>query len=550
MPWTLYRYILKQIIKLMVVATVVLLVIISFGAAIKPLSDGVIAPGGLIKFIIYTMPTMLEFTLPFAGAFAGVIVFCRLAADNEIIACSACGLSYRRVLLPVFVLGLALTMGLFYLSNWVVPRFYHLVAQMLERDITRLMVAQVRKGQTVDQLENAYLYADAADDSQPPPLAAEGQIQASKLIRLSGVALTKTDKNGKPETESTAASATVLLYNYEGANWATLKLEDVSIYDLDRQQLFYVREWEVPPIALPSPLKDNPRFLSWPQLNALVSNPDRYDQIRTRKEKLVGAMVRQKMLIDARAALANGGSLELTGPLGERYNVTAPVIDATKKNLTLLALGESDVKIYQLKDTLVKRKIEARKAVLTLDSEEPAEEPRINVEVTDARVSDTLASGRGTEHAALPIIRARWPVPVVKPLLQQPLEEVIDEAINKGPEPTKEIASAVNGLRQEQIRLARRVLAQVHERAASSVGCMLILLLGAMLSLKFRGGTPLVVYFWTFLLAATVVIINRSGLNFAREPSVHLATGLLVLWSGNLAIAALLAVTYHRITRN
>jgi lipopolysaccharide export system permease protein len=550
MPWTLYRYILKQILKLMVVATVVLLVVISFGAAIKPLSDGVIAPGGLIKFILYTMPTMLEFTLPFAGAFAGVIVFCRLAADNEIIACSACGLSYRRVLLPVFVLGLTLTMGLFYLSNWVVPRFYHLVAQMLERDITRLMVAQVRKGQTVDQLENAYLYADAADDSQPPPKAEDGQIQASKLIRLSGVALTKTDKNGKPETESTAASASVLLYNYEGANWAALKLEDVSIYDLDRQQLFYVREWEVPPIALPSPLKDNPRFLSWPQLNALARNPDRYDQIRTRKERLVGAMARQKLLAEARAALANGGSLELAGPLGERYNVAAPVIEFSKRSLTLLALGDSGVKIDQQAQGLVTRKIEARKAVLTLDSDEPAEEPRINVEVTDARVWDTRATGRGTEHAALPMIRARWPVQVVKPLLKQPLEDVIAQAVDENPEPSKEIASAINSLRQEQIRLGRRILAQVNERAASSVGCMLILLMGALLSLKFRGGTPLVVYFWTFLLAAAVVIINRSGLNFARDPSVHLATGLLVLWSGNLGVAALLGIAYHRITRN
>ena len=94
MPWTLYWYILRDLLKLLALATAVLVLVISAAVAIKPLSDGLLGPVALVKFILYTMPTTLQFALPFGAAFASTIVFNRMAADNEIVACSASGMSY------------------------------------------------------------------------------------------------------------------------------------------------------------------------------------------------------------------------------------------------------------------------------------------------------------------------------------------------------------------------------------------------------------------------------------------------------------------------
>ena len=70
MPWTLYRHILKELLKVMVPTTVVLVLVISFAAAIKPLADGLLEPRALVRFVLFLTPTMLQFALPFAAAFA------------------------------------------------------------------------------------------------------------------------------------------------------------------------------------------------------------------------------------------------------------------------------------------------------------------------------------------------------------------------------------------------------------------------------------------------------------------------------------------------
>ena len=111
MPWTLYRYILKDLLKLLVFTTVVLTVVISFAASIKPMSEGLLSPGSMFRFIIYTVPTMVQFAVPFAGTFAGTMVFNRMVNDNEILACAAGGISYRALLVPVISLAGVLASG-------------------------------------------------------------------------------------------------------------------------------------------------------------------------------------------------------------------------------------------------------------------------------------------------------------------------------------------------------------------------------------------------------------------------------------------------------
>ena len=59
MPLTLYWYILRDLLKLLITSTLVLVIVMSFGFAIKPISDGLLGPWQLVKVIGYTMPGML-----------------------------------------------------------------------------------------------------------------------------------------------------------------------------------------------------------------------------------------------------------------------------------------------------------------------------------------------------------------------------------------------------------------------------------------------------------------------------------------------------------
>ena len=84
--------------------------------------------------------------------------------------------------------------------------------------------------------------------------------------------------------------------------------------------------------------------------------------------------------------------------------------------------------------------------------------------------------------------------------------------------------------------LKRNIIGKRHERAASAVSCSLLLLLGAVLSIRLRDRSPLVVYFWSFLTAIAVVVIVNIGQRTAGDASGSLAAGLVVLWSGNAAL--------------
>ncbi|MEM8496259.1 MAG: LptF/LptG family permease, partial [Planctomycetota bacterium] len=147
MPLTLYRYIAWELFKLLALSTTVLVLVISFAATIKPLSDGLLSPWAMVKFIGYTAPTMLTFALPFSGAFAATLLFIRLASDNEVQACAASGISYRSILFPVAAIGLALTMGLFFMANYVIPGFYRGAARTIEADVMTMLVGRLNEDQ-------------------------------------------------------------------------------------------------------------------------------------------------------------------------------------------------------------------------------------------------------------------------------------------------------------------------------------------------------------------------------------------------------------------
>ena len=105
----LFRHIFLELVKVLVVTTSVLVTVIAFGAAIKPLSENLLGPLDLLRYILLATVPMLQFALPFSAAFAGVVVYHRLTIDNEIVAMAASGIPYRRVLMPAVALGLVLT---------------------------------------------------------------------------------------------------------------------------------------------------------------------------------------------------------------------------------------------------------------------------------------------------------------------------------------------------------------------------------------------------------------------------------------------------------
>ena len=554
MPWTLYRYILWELLKLLGLTAAVLVTVMSFAAAIRPISDGLLSPGLLLKFVAFTAPTVLGFALPFAGAFASTLVFIRLAGDNEILACSASGLSYRRILLPVLALGLALTVLMFYLSNTIVPSFFRLAERTVDKDVVTLLVNQLDTGQPfVIREQDLVIYADAAE-AFPPTEQGVGKLPMRQRVLLEGVSVGELDDANDIAQDTTAERAELAVYGDRDTDdaWVVLALRGVVRYDPATGGLGRVESLLSRPIRVPSPLRDNPKFFSASDLTRLSQHPETFDQVRATVQRLASALATESL---RQQLVATMDRATLHGVLsGDRYVLSVP---AVREEGELLRLESADgrpvrVELYTSGRTAGEpaRTYRAESGVLKVRTSALNPEPTIDLELHNVEVIGRPGGPSGGDRL-IPIRQLTWPTPLVRADAgDTPPAELLQIARQPAYAASPRVAAVADGLRAEIDTLRREITGHRHERAASAVSCMLLLLLGAALSIQMRGRTPLVVYFWSFLLAIVTIVIVNSGQNVASGTGYAPALGLTLLWSGNALLLVVLSLVYRKLARH
>src|SRR5688572_29493463 len=122
-PRTIWLFISRELWGLILLTTAVVVLIVAFCATVKPMAEGKLGSAEAARFLLYAIPPMLQYVLPFAAGFASTIAFHRMAADNELEAARVGGISYEMLLAPAAAAGLALAAALALISGEVVPRF-------------------------------------------------------------------------------------------------------------------------------------------------------------------------------------------------------------------------------------------------------------------------------------------------------------------------------------------------------------------------------------------------------------------------------------------
>ncbi len=87
--------------------------------------------GVLGRFLVLRLPDILRFSLPLAMLVATVLVFSHLAADNEITAMKACGVSLWQVIAPGLLISVALSAICFWCATTLGPRCQYEADQLL-----------------------------------------------------------------------------------------------------------------------------------------------------------------------------------------------------------------------------------------------------------------------------------------------------------------------------------------------------------------------------------------------------------------------------------
>ena len=83
MSKTLFWYLLKDLLRIFLMASGTLAGIMSFGALLRPLTQHGLDGAQIGKILSYFQPAMMTYSLPIAALFATTIVYGRLSAQID-----------------------------------------------------------------------------------------------------------------------------------------------------------------------------------------------------------------------------------------------------------------------------------------------------------------------------------------------------------------------------------------------------------------------------------------------------------------------------------
>lgn len=112
---TIHTYIVKQVIKNLIMTVFVLTMLFLIGNALKDVmllvSSHQVPISVVAKSIFYLLPFVMVYVLPIAFLTSTLLVFGRLSADQELTAMRASGISLVSIIYPVIILSLFFSFG-------------------------------------------------------------------------------------------------------------------------------------------------------------------------------------------------------------------------------------------------------------------------------------------------------------------------------------------------------------------------------------------------------------------------------------------------------
>lgn len=540
MPWLLHRYILGELLRNIALAGGVLVTVIAFGAAIKPLAAGMLAPADVAKYVALAMVPMLQFALPFAGGFGATMVLHRLTIDNEVQAAALSGISYRRLLLPVFGLGAIMSAMMLGLVHFVIPHFWVQMQQLATRDATRLLQASVERGEAF-AFGDLQIFAERLTMLEPPP----GTTVKARM-QLEKVAAAQLDKDRRIATDVTAAVAIADIYEFEGNDYLQLAMTNAVWFDAENNRLAGAeRVHTKDPIPLPNRFTSETKFMSLPRLYETRANPDAFHKVVEKRTVLASELEQRETWNDLEGQILESAQIAFRST--ERpahYTLRA---ERLRRGVLDNPGGRPVVVEERILEEL-RRRIEADTAELVFLAS-PDFASSFNIVLSGCRITNIVQGQpqaqafEQREHLLFDLVPEGRPADVNPSALSS--SQMLSRA---GVLDDDRVNRAARDLREELIELDMEISARISQRNALSVTALLLVSLGALLAMIMRGAQPLSVYLLAFLPSIGAILVISGGEQMMRDG--QLGAGLAVMWSGNSLLFIIGTLAYWRLARN
>lgn len=165
----LRNYILRECLLPFTISLSVLTSVFLLGylpqLANKVINKGV-ALSAVSKIFIYYIPILLGYTLPIACLVTVILTFGRLSAENEILAMRASGVYLRRLLTPLIVVGIALSLLVHLLNDRVIPMAYTAQGNVLQETGSQNPTALLEAGSFINAFDKYIVFIYHIDNNR------------------------------------------------------------------------------------------------------------------------------------------------------------------------------------------------------------------------------------------------------------------------------------------------------------------------------------------------------------------------------------------------
>jgi lipopolysaccharide export LptBFGC system permease protein LptF len=560
MSRTLFWYIFKDLLRIAGLASGVLSGIMSFGGLLKPLYEFGLDISQVAAILSYSAPAMTAYSLPIAALFATTIVYGRLGADNEITACRAAGISssvFGGLPFPAVALGGLAALISVWLLCFVVPASMLRVERIVYSNLGRLVADQIqRTHQAKFDMNNQPItvFARSARTLETDPK--NPTLQAVQIFGATFVVYEKVEK-GKPLVpENFYQASEAIVYIQQDSDddvvrmWAELKdsmrMPRTTIGSAERGANISVGNVDFPPTEIPSPVKENTKFMDIFKLNALLDHPE----LSQRISGLLRDLLRQdqeRAYLEYLAAQLNGPtqSAELNGD-SERYILTRgpAAAEVVRDKLVLKATHESPAQLRRLIAGGAPRDRIAEQITIRPHPDVARRNIQLDIEFLPEILNIGPSEAAKNNATRLTV---SMPEPIFD-LARRPATDYLTGSVT---------GDELRRLNRDLLKQKNSVISEFHARMSFASSCFILVVVGCALGMMFRSGNFLSAFAVSVVPALICIVLIVTGQHTSENvpwpmparftDPLHL--GVAIIWSGNAAVLAIAVALLTKLQR-
>ena len=559
MSRTLFWYILKDLIRVFLMASGVIAGIMSFGGLLRPLTEHGLSIGQVRQMLFYFQPAMGAYSLPIAALFATTMVYGRLSADNEIVGCRAAGISHLALAVPAFVLGLTVALLGLLLLCFIVPACMFKAEQVVFSNVGQIVANQIERSHQIklDQGgESITVFAQGAHVMPQDPSHPNDQV----VLLIGPMFVTyesTTDKSPDairiPRDFYIARQATAFISQNPDTDELsfTTVLQGGTKFPRAPQGMEGGVQSTIFSAKGGSMVRENTKFMDVWRLKELLkdeSSSKRVNRVLTgfiaaeQTDTFLRSIGDQLTTEDSRARLVNGAE-EIDIVRGKAAAILQDrklIIGATSPQIT------RPVRVFQERNGQVLYTFEAQRVEISAYPDDEAGVLHAAIEFED------VIEQIGDSNTLHPKFRREFDVPMtdsVKELPKIRTAKYYLQNARKFPGPEKALA-------RERMFISNTVRSELHARASFALSCLILVMVGCALGMMFRSGNFLSAFALSVVPALLCIALIITGQhtceNVPRDVTGFknpFELGRNLIWSGNVAVAIIATVLLGRLQR-